>query len=105
MNNRRASERRVQPRVPVNVRSLTDQTVIAGLALDLSEGGLFIELPKKPRRLPGVVLIDMEFGGSSHRFEAVVQRADEHRGRSRLGLSFFHLGEHERNALRLYLRG
>jgi hypothetical protein len=50
-------------------------------------------------------MVDLAVDGTTHRLEALVRRVDEKRGRSRLGLSFFHLGEHERNALRLYLRG
>ncbi len=105
MNNRRSSERRPQPRVPVQVRSLTDLKVVTGLGLNLSEGGLLVELPKKLSKHPTVVLVDLEVGGVSRRLEAVVQRTEEHRGRPRLGLRFHHLGEHERHALRLHLRG
>jgi c-di-GMP-binding flagellar brake protein YcgR len=106
MNNRRSSERRPQPRVPVQVRSLIDLRVVPGIGLNLSEGGLLVELPKKLGKLtPSVVLVDLEVGGEPHRLEAVVQRTEEHRGRSRLGLRFHHLGEHQRHALRLHIRG
>ncbi len=106
MNNRRSSERQPQPRVPVEVRSLTDRSVLPALGLNLSEGGLLVELPKKlGKKAPSVVLVDLEVGGESCRLEAVVQRTEEHRGRSRLALRFYNLGEHERSALRLHLRG
>jgi hypothetical protein len=106
MNNRRSSERRPQPRVPVQVRSLTDHSLLAAQGLNLSEGGLLVELPKKlSKKPPSVVLVDLSVGGEIQRLEAVVQRTEDFRGRSRLALRFYNLGEHERNALRLHLRG
>ncbi|HUB06675.1 MAG TPA: PilZ domain-containing protein [Myxococcales bacterium] len=106
MNNRRASERHQQARVSVEIRPFDQRNTVAGTALNLSEGGALVELSKKGAKRPGgFVLLELEIGGSPSRIEAVVQRAEEHRGRARLGLRFVHLGEHERHALRLHLRG
>ncbi|MHB8419116.1 MAG: PilZ domain-containing protein [Myxococcales bacterium] len=107
MNNRRASERHLQPRISVQIRPFDQRNVVAGTALNLSEGGLLVDVGKGKRggkQPAGLVLIELEIGGMPSRLEAVVQRTEEHRGRSRLGLRFVHLGEHERHALRLHLR-
>ncbi len=105
MNNRRASERHSQLRVPVQLRPLAPGNTLAGTALNLSEGGVLVDVPRNTvKSPPGVVLGDIAGGGATSRLEAVVQRAEEHRVKARLGLRFVNLGEHERHALRLHLR-
>ncbi len=105
MNNRRASERHAQPRAAVQIRPFDRRNVVAGTALNLSEGGALIELARAGGKQPaGFVLLELDIEGAPSRLEAVVQRTEERRGRARLALRFVHLGEHERHALRRHLR-
>ena len=103
MNNRRGNERKVH-REPVNVRSLTNQETVQGQAIDLSEGGALIRLESPIGHHPSLVVLDLTLGGGVTRLHAVVQRTEEFRGKTQLGLRFVYLGERERLALRSHLR-
>jgi hypothetical protein len=50
------------------------------------------------------VVLDLTLGGGVTRLHAVVQRMEEFRGKTQLGLRFVYLGDRERLALRSHLR-
>jgi len=103
MNNRRGNERKAH-KEPVSIRSLTDQSTAQGQAIDLSEGGALVRLDSPLGHLPSLVVLDLTLGGEKTRLHAIVQRTQEYRGKSQLGLRFVYLGERERLALRTHVR-
>jgi hypothetical protein len=103
MNNRRGNERKAH-KEPVSIRSLTNQTTVQGQAVDLSEGGALVRLDAPMGHLPSLVVLDLTLGEGPTRLHAVVQRTEEFRGKTQLGLRFVYLGERERLALRAHLR-
>lgn len=103
MSNRRASERRVQ-REAVRIRPLSDGASVPGFAVNLSEGGALVELARPLAADPTLVILELELDGVPTRLQAIVQRTELYRGRSRVGLCFVYLGEQGRYALRLQLR-
>jgi c-di-GMP-binding flagellar brake protein YcgR len=103
VRNRRRAER-LPHGEPVNLRSLTDQSVTAGEALDLSEGGCLVRLVTKLDHAPSLVVLDLTLDQQPTKLHAVVQRAAEVTGKSELGLRFVYLGDRERLALRAHLR-
>jgi c-di-GMP-binding flagellar brake protein YcgR len=103
MNNRRGTERKAH-REPVSIRSLTTQATVKGQAIDLSEGGALVRLDGPIGHNPSLVVLDLTLGGGVTRLHAVVQRTEEFRGKTQLGLRFVYLGERERLALRSHLR-
>ncbi len=103
MNNRRGNERKAH-REPVSIRSLTDQTTVVGQAINLSEGGALVRLETPLGHLPSLVVLDLTLGGDKTRLHAVVQRTQEFRGKTQLGLRFVYLGDRERLALRSHVR-
>ena len=102
-NNRRASDRRAQ-RLPVTLRPPGERNVVSAVTVNVSEGGLLVELARRPARTPSFLVVDLDLGGAPSRVQAVVQRAEESRGKQRLALRFVDLGEHERHTLRMKLR-
>lgn len=103
MNNRRGNERKAH-REPVSIRSLTNQATVQGQAIDLSEGGALVRLDEPMGHNPSLVVLDLTLGGGMTRLHAIVQRTEEFRGKTQLGLRFVYLGERERLALRSHLR-
>ncbi len=103
MNNRRASERRLH-RDSVLLKDPGARQVMAATTLNVSEGGLLVELLNQAPRVPNFVVVHLELGGAPSLVQAVVQRAVETRGHQRLALRFIDLGEQERQLLRMKLR-
>jgi c-di-GMP-binding flagellar brake protein YcgR len=89
----------------VALRSFTDQDSTRGQVLDLSEGGVLVEVQPSLRHRPTLVALDLTLGEVVIRLHAVVQHLEEVRGKAQLGLRFVYLGDLERHALRLHLRG
>ena len=88
----------------MSLRSLTDQSVTAGEALDLSEGGCLVRLDALLNHAPSLVVLDLTLDHQPTKLHAVVQRVAEVEKKSELGLRFVYLGDRERLALRAHLR-
>jgi hypothetical protein len=89
----------------VVVRSLAHPESTSGLVLDLSEGGALVEVQPSLRHRPTLVALDLTLGAAVIRLHAVVQHLQDVRKKEQLGLRFVYLGDLERQALRLHLRG